>query len=93
MTEVLDRTDGHVGEEPVRHMLSIPDPSGDLRVMWDPRNTDETKAAREAFHKAKKKGMLAYAVDEKSGEKGGEVIHEFDPERGKIIMTKPLAGG
>lgn len=75
-----------------RNMLSIPDVSGDIRLMWDPRDRDEVKAAKEAFDKAKKKGMLAYAVDDK-GEKSGEVIREFDPTRSKIIMTKQLVGG
>lgn len=74
-------------------MLSIADPSGDTRIMWDPRIDDEVKVAKEAFHKAKKKGMLAYAVDENSGEKTGTVLTEFDPEAGKVIMTKQLQGG
>ena len=82
MTEVIER-----------NMLSIADVTGDTRIMWDPRDADEVKVAKEAFDKAKKKGMLAYAVDEKSGNKSGEVIREFDPARGKIIMTKQLAGG
>ena len=75
-----------------RHLLSIPDPSGDTRIMWDPRDRDEVKVARQAFDQAKKKGMLAYAVSE-TGEKTGEVIREFDPARSKIIMTKQLQGG
>jgi len=74
------------------HLLSFADPTGDTRLMWDPRDKDEVKVAKEAFDRAKKKGMLAYAVDKK-GEKTGEVIHEFDPTRSKIIMTKQLVGG
>ena len=75
-----------------KHMLSVPDSGGDARIMWDPRDSDEVKVARNAFDAAKKKGMLAYAVDEK-GDKTGEVIREFDPSRSKIIMTKQLQGG
>ena len=48
----------------------IADATGDTRLMWDPRDKDEVKAAKEAFDKAKAKGMLAYSVDEK-GEKTG----------------------
>jgi len=80
MTEVLEKS-----------MLSIPTADGDLRIMWDPRDKDEVKAAKEAFHKAKDKGMIAYTVDPK-GEQG-EVIREFDPTQSKIIMTKQLVGG
>lgn len=74
------------------HMLSIPDSTGDNRIMWDPRDADEVAIARKAFNEAKKKGMLAYAVNA-DGEKTGEVIREFDPTRSKIIMTKQLVGG
>jgi hypothetical protein len=78
--------------ETEKHMLSIADPSGDARLMWDPRDKDEVKVAKEAFDKAKAKGMLAYSVDEK-GEKTGTVIREFDPTLAKIVMTKQLVGG
>ena len=80
-----------ISAETVRGLLSIPSAEGDTRIMWDPRDKDEVKVAREAFGKAKAKGMLAYSVDE-GGEKG-EVIREFDPTLSKIIMTKQLAGG
>jgi hypothetical protein len=60
--------------------------------MWNPRDADEVKVAKEAFGKAKRKGMLAYAVDT-DGERTGEVIREFDPSLAKIVMTKQLAGG
>jgi hypothetical protein len=76
-----------------RNMLSIAGVDGDTRIMWDPRIPDEVKVAKEAFQKAQKKGMLAYAVDETTGEKTGTVIREFDPEASKIIMTKQLQGG
>jgi hypothetical protein len=81
MTETLER-----------NMLSIADPTGDTRIMWDPRSKDEVATAKAAFDAAKKKGMLAYAVDPESADKG-EVIREFDPQAGKIIMSRPLAGG
>ena len=81
MTETLER-----------NMLSIADATGDTRIMWDPKNKDEVATAKAAFDAAKKKGMLAYSVDPESADKG-EVIREFDPKAGKIIMTKPLAGG
>lgn len=76
-----------------KFVLHITDSTGDTRYMWDPNNADEVALAKEAFDSAKKKGMLAYAVDPTSGEKSGEVIREFDPARGKIIMTKQLVGG
>ena len=75
-----------------RHILSIADISGDTRIMWDPRNEDEVAAARAAFNAAKKKKMLAYTVDQEGG-KTGTVIREFDPQLGKIIMTRQLQGG
>ena len=76
-----------------KFVLHITDSTGDTRIMWDPRNQDEIDTAKAAFDAAKKKGMLAYAVDPSTAEKTGEVIRDFDPQRGKIIMTKQLQGG
>ena len=74
------------------HVLSIADPSGDTRIMWDPKNKDEVATAKAAFDAAKAKGMLAYMVDPESADKG-EVIRTFDPKAGKIIMSRQLQGG
>lgn len=82
--EQLAVPDGH-------GLLSIADPTGDTRLMWDPRNKDEVSAAKAAFDKAKEKGMLAYLVGD-DGE-AGEVIHSFPKKAGKIIMTRQLVGG
>lgn len=76
-----------------KNMLSITDASGDTRIMWDPRNRDEVATAKAAFDAAKSKGMLAYSVDEKTGESSGRVIREFDKKAGKIIMVRQLVGG
>ena len=75
-----------------KHVLSIADATGDTRIMWNPNNKDEVSTARAAFDEAKKKGMVAYAVDPDSADKG-EVIRKFDPEAGKIIMSRQLQGG
>lgn len=75
-----------------KNTLHIPDHTGDARIMWDPRDADEVKIAKAAFKRAQEKGMIAYAVDPQ-GESTGEVIREFDPARGKIIMVKQLVGG
>ena len=78
--------------EITRNMLSIADPTGDTRIMWDPKSKDEVATAKAAFDAAKSKGMLAYAVDPQSADKG-EVINEFDKKLGKIIMSRQLVGG
>ena len=84
----------HHPDEPIRNTLHITDASGDTRVMWDPSNRDEVKVAKAAFDAAKKQGMVGYAVDDETGKaKRGEVIAEFDPTAGKIIMTRQLQGG
>lgn len=72
--------------------LHITDETGDTRVMWDPAIPDEVAAAEAAFKAGKKKGMMAYAVTPE-GSASGEVIRDFDPERGKIIMVRRTAGG
>ena len=65
---------------------------GDIKQIWNPDNADEVAAARRTFNDLKAKGHRAFAV---SGVKGkpGEMITEFDPKAGKIIMAPPMAGG
>lgn len=72
--------------------LHITDPTGDTRLMWDPRIKDEVDTARAAFDAAKKKGMVGYLVDPDDGSKG-EVVNEFPKKAGKLIMVKQLQGG
>ncbi len=80
-------------EETQKSSLHITDASGDTRILWDARDKDETAAAKAAFDAAKKKGMLAYKVNDETGERTGEVIREFDPKAGKIIMVRQTRGG
>jgi hypothetical protein len=77
--------------ESVKNVLSIPSPDGDTRIMWDPRIPGEVATAKAAFDTARGEGMAAHTVGV-AGE-AGEVIRDFDPEQGKIVMVKPLAGG
>lgn len=84
MTQTQDRT---------QNVLHITDETGDTRIMWDPAVKDEVAAAKAAFKTAKDKGMLAYSVDPDSGGRTGEVIREFDPQAGKIIMVRQTRGG
>jgi len=71
--------------------LHVMDSTGDSRFMWTPGNADEIAGARAQFDALKKKGYLAYTVDEDGAK--GEVISEFDPEAGAIIMVPQLVGG
>jgi hypothetical protein len=91
MTQTLERTEEQTPR--VEHTLHITDATGDTRHMWDPAVPDEVATARAAFNAAKKKGMLAYAVDPETGGRTGEVIREFDETKGKIIMVRQTQGG
>lgn len=71
--------------------LHIMDATGDNRVLWSTDNPNSIEIARAAFNAAKEKGYLAYTVDE--GGSKGEVISEFDPQAGAIIMAPQLVGG
>ena len=73
--------------------LHITDSTGDTRILWDPRNKDEVATAEAAFDAAKAKGMLAFRVDDTTGEKTGEVIRRFDKKAGKIVMVRQTQGG
>jgi hypothetical protein len=62
-----------------------------MRTIWNPENQEEVDAAKTTFQRLKKKGYLAYQVDEKG--KKGEVMRAFDPTAGRIIMSPQLVGG
>ncbi len=72
--------------------LHVLDQTGDTRTMWDPNVDEEVKAAKAQFDSLKKKGYLAYRVDPDTGNKG-QVMREFDPKAGKIIMQPQMVGG
>ena len=93
-TQMEPRTFEDFSEVPDGHgTLHITDASGDTRIMWDPTQKDEKKAAKAAFDEALRRGMLAYMVDPTSGEKTGSVIREFPDTAGKVIMVRQLQGG
>lgn len=71
--------------------LKIMDGRGDTRVMWDPSRPDEVNAARKTFDELRAKRYNAYRVNKKG--EPGDIIREFDPEAGKIILAPPMAGG
>lgn len=77
--------------EPGKGLLQYTSEEGDTRVIWSPHNQDEIDNAKATFNRLKAKRFMAYTVDE-SGEQG-EVMREFDPQAGRIIMTQPYAGG
>ena len=75
-----------------RRVMRVMDPkAGDLKVAWDPENTDETDHARKTFDDMRAKGFVAYAVDRKG--KKSEVVSAFDPEAEALILTPPVRGG
>lgn len=74
-------------------MLSIPDTTGDTRIMWNPRDKADVALAEDSFKNARAKGMLVYLVSPESGESTGEVVTSFPKKEGKLIAVKPIQGG
>jgi hypothetical protein len=71
--------------------MSVLNSSGDTKVIWDPKNEDETEVAEEQFDALTKKGFTAFKVDKK-GDAAGKMT-KFDPNAGKIILVPQIAGG
>lgn len=71
--------------------LAIMDTSGDTKYIWDVDNETEVELAREMFNKFKAKNYIAYSVQD-NGERN-EIIRDFNPQLGKIIMVPPVVGG
>jgi hypothetical protein len=74
-----------------KHMLSILDSTGDVRIIWDPLNAEEVKSTKKQFDDLLKKGYRAYSVNAQ-GEKDRQ-IREFDPAAEKVILAPALVGG
>ena len=74
-----------------KHVMHYLNHEGDHRQTWDPENEAEVEAARKLFDDLKSKGFLAYSV--KPGGEPDKLLHHFEPDKGKIIMKPPMAGG
>lgn len=72
-------------------VMEIMDRTGDTKKIWDPNKPVEVEDARRSFEELRKKGYAAYKVNEDGT--AGEVIREFDPSAGRVIMRPPMAGG
>jgi len=78
-----------------KNSMSIMYPKhGDLKLEWDPSNSEEIKQAKKAFVHAKSKGFMFYEMS-KSGKKKtfATQIHEFNPKAERIIGSPPIVGG
>ena len=72
--------------------LAVMGQRGDTKVMWNPRDEDETKAAKKTWDDlVGKKRFLGFRV--KRDGKQGEQVTEFDPNAAKLIIVPPMAGG
>ena len=71
--------------------MRILDDFGDTKMVWDPGNPDEVENARRTFNDLRSKGYQAYTVKKRGGQ--GEIIGEFDPEAGRVIMAPAMRGG
>lgn len=66
--------------------------TGHAKYEWDKDDPADVEEARKIFNEKKKLGYSAYRVDPKSGDKG-EILKEFDPNAGQIIMVPAFKGG
>jgi len=72
-------------------LFEIMDHTGDTKRIWDPTKPVEVEDARASFDRLKKEGYVAFRVDERG--EAGEIMREFDPQAGRVIMRPPMAGG
>lgn len=72
-------------------LLCCLDQTGDTKVIWDPRNTDEVACAKATFDKLTKKGHAAFSVNADGSQ--GTQIRAFDPTAEKIILVPQMVGG
>lgn len=82
--------DNHSAEPTGR--MRLLDHTGDTTITWRTSDSTEVAVALAAFDTARRKGHLAYRVDPDDKSKG-EVLREFDPDAGEIILAPPTVGG
>ena len=76
-----------------KHSISVMSPTtGHTTLEWDVEDTVSVEKARHLFDDVKAKGMIAYALDPGSTDRG-EVIHKFNPQAERIVVTPQVAGG
>jgi hypothetical protein len=71
--------------------LSAIDTTGDTKTSWDPGKPAEVEVARNTFDQLKQRGYMAYSLS--GGGERGELLTEFDPSLGSIIMVPRQVGG
>lgn len=72
--------------------ITVIDSTGDTKAIWDPNSVSETDAARKLFNDMKAKGYSGYRVDPSTG-RPMEVVKDFDPRMGSVIMRPIYVGG
>lgn len=70
--------------------LHILDETGDTTVTYDRTSILELEVAKEKFDTAKSLGYMAFVV---APDKRKTIIHTFDPQAEKIVMTPGIKGG
>lgn len=73
--------------------MSILNHEGDTKVIWDPENEDECKAAEKQFDILMDKGFTAFEVKKDGKKKTAKTVRKFKPGLGKLIMVPELVGG
>lgn len=65
---------------------------GDTKIMWNPDNEDEVRAAKKTWDElVGKKRFLGYRVTARG--EPGEQVREFDPSAAKLVIAPPMGGG
>jgi hypothetical protein len=78
-------------EAPTNELCVMDIEKGDVKIRWDRDNREEVAIAREAFKKAKDKGMLLFRTKRTGGQ--GDRLYDFDPEAERIVAVPKLVGG
>lgn len=64
---------------------------GDTKHTWDPKKSGEVEAAKALFETLRSKGQMVYRLGRFGGK--GEVMHDFDPNAGRLVAIPPVTGG
>jgi hypothetical protein len=90
-SQIRSSPEVHGKKERDMNIMRVLGRTGDTEVKWNPDTGEGLQSARRVFEEKMRRGYLAF-VEGPNGE-GSNLIRNFDPQAGSIILAPRLVGG
>lgn len=82
------------------HRMEVMNAKGDTQITWDPENEESVNFARGEYNRLTREGYRPFNTDVLAEgpagvveRKGNQLMREFDPAVGRILMVPHMQGG